>query len=438
MDNNTLMGIVIFICILFSAFFSGTETAFSTVNQVRLKSYADSGSKKAKRAKTALYICDNYDKTITTILIGNNIVNLGGSSLATVLCINIWGDIGAAIATGATTFLVLTFGEIIPKCIGKESSETIALYTAGILRVFMFVLYPIVMFFIGLKSIVIKMLRIKNDAPSVTEDELKYIINSIEEEGVLEQQEKELVQSALDFDEKTAFEILTPRVDMTAVDIDSDYETMKKTILEERFSRIPVYQGNYDNIIGIIHSRDFLEEMAMSVKPNIKKLIQPAQFVYKNQRLSDILTEFRKNKHHMAIVIDEYGGTLGLITMEDLLEEIVGEIWDEDEEEEKLFTKIEDGTYKVNGDMPLDEMFELFGMSTKNINSDSLTVGGFFLDKKGEIPKAGDSLEVDDLKITVMEIEDQRIITLLVGYADKEETGKDMAEEEENSKAVKK
>lgn len=421
MNENAIMGIVIFICILFSAFFSGTETAFSTVNQVRLKSYADSGSKKAKRAKTALYICDNYDKTITTILIGNNIVNLGGSSLATVLCINIWGDIGAAIATGATTFLVLTFGEIIPKCIGKESSETIALYTAGILRVFMFVLYPIALFFIGLKSIVIKMLRIKNDAPSVTEDELKYIINSIEEEGVLEQQEKELVQSALDFDEKTAFEILTPRVDMTAVDIDSDYEIMKKTILEERFSRIPVYQGNYDNIIGIIHSRDFLEEMAMSVKPNIKKLIQPAQFVYKNQRLSDILTEFRKNKHHMAIVIDEYGGTLGLITMEDLLEEIVGEIWDEDEEEEKLFTKIEDGTYKVSGDMPLEEVFGLFGVSTRNLDTDSITIGGFFLDKKGEIPKAGDSLEIDDLKITVMEIEDQRIITLLVGYSDKEE-----------------
>lgn len=421
MNENAIMGIVIFICILFSAFFSGTETAFSTVNQVRLKSYADSGSKKAKRAKTALYICDNYDKTITTILIGNNIVNLGGSSLATVLCMNIWGDMGAAIATGATTFLVLTFGEIIPKCIGKESSETIALYTAGILRVFMFVLYPIVLFFIGLKSIVIKMLRIKNDAPSVTEDELKYIINSIEEEGVLEQQEKELVQSALDFDEKTAFEILTPRVDMTAVDIDSDYEIMKKTILEERFSRIPVYQGNYDNIIGIIHSRDFLEEMAMSVKPNIKKLIQPAQFVYKNQRLSDILTEFRKNKHHMAIVIDEYGGTLGLITMEDLLEEIVGEIWDEDEEEEKLFTKIEDGTYKVSGDMPLEEVFGLFGVSTRNLDTDSITIGGFFLDKKGEIPKAGDSLEIDDLKITVMEIEDQRIITLLVGYSDKEE-----------------
>lgn len=421
MNENAIMGIVIFICILFSAFFSGTETAFSTVNQVRLKSYADSGSKKAKRAKTALYICDNYDKTITTILIGNNIVNLGGSSLATVLCMNIWGDMGAAIATGATTFLVLTFGEIIPKCIGKESSETIALYTAGILRVFMFVLYPIALFFIGLKSIVIKMLRIKNDAPSVTEDELKYIINSIEEEGVLEQQEKELVQSALDFDEKTAFEILTPRVDMTAVDIDSDYETMKKTILEERFSRIPVYQGNYDNIIGIIHSRDFLEEMAMSVKPNIKKLIQPAQFVYKNQRLSDILTEFRKNKHHMAIVIDEYGGTLGLITMEDLLEEIVGEIWDEDEEEEKLFTKIEDGTYKVSGDMPLEEVFGLFGVSTRNLDTDSITIGGFFLDKKGEIPKAGDALEIDDLKITVMEIEDQRIITLLVGYSDKEE-----------------
>lgn len=421
MDENTIMGIVIFICILFSAFFSGTETAFSTVNQVRLKSYADSGSKKAKKAKTALYICDNYDKTITAILIGNNIVNLGGSSLATVLCINIWGDVGAAIATGATTFLVLTFGEIIPKCIGKESSETIALHTAAILRAFIFIFYPIVMFFIGLKSLVIKMLRIKNDAPSVTEDELKYIINSIEEEGVLEQQEKELVQSALDFDEKTAFEIITPRVDMTAVDIDSDFETMKKTILEERYSRIPVYQGNYDNIIGIIHSRDFLEELAKGVKPNMKKLIQPAQFVYKNQRLSDILTEFRKNKHHMAVVIDEYGGTLGIITMEDLLEEIVGEIWDEDEEEEKLFTKIEDGTYKISGDMPLEEMFGLFGINPKNIDSDSVTVGGFFLDKKGEIPKAGDFLEIDDLKITVMEIEDQRIITLLAGYSDKDE-----------------
>ena len=230
MNSNFVYGIIIAVCVVLSAFFSCTETAFSCANRIRLKSYADSGN---KRALTALWVTDNYDKVITAILIGNNVVNLGCSSIATVLCMNLFGNSGAAIATGATTLLVLTFGEIIPKCFGKEVSDTIALYTAGIMKFLVYALLPLVYLFTALKSVVLKLAHIKKDQPSVTEDELKYIIDSIEEEGILEEQEKDLVQSALDFDEKTALEILTPRVDVVLIDAEDEVQNIKDIIFKE-------------------------------------------------------------------------------------------------------------------------------------------------------------------------------------------------------------
>ncbi len=405
------MGVSILILIILSAFFSSVETAFSTVNTIRLKHDAQNGSKKAQ---DALYITENYDKALTTVLIGNNIVNISCSSIATVLCINLFGDMGAAISTGAVTLLVLTFGEIMPKCIAKERADSYCLFTARALRILMTVFTPIVFIFIKMKSAALKRMHKNEKTPSVTEDELKYIIESIEEEGVLEQQERELVQSALDFDEKTVQEVLTPRVDITAIEVNDDVRDIAKLILSERYSRIPVYKDTLDNIIGILHTRDFLEAIVNGETPNIQKLIQPAYFIYKTKKLSKVLTDFKHKKLNIAIVSDEYGGTVGIVTMEDLLEEIVGEIWDEDEEIEHMYKELPDGSYEISGDMDIDEMLELFALDPKTIQSESVSVGGWVLEMLGSIPNEGDSFQFDPLFITVTEVSEQRITKLVI------------------------
>ncbi|MBQ9247350.1 MAG: HlyC/CorC family transporter [Ruminococcus sp.] len=406
MSTNAVYGVIIAVLILLSAFFSGVETAFSFANTIRLKSLADNGS---KRAKNALWVCDNFDKALTAILIGNNVVNLGCSSLATILCLDLFKNYGAAIATGATTLLVLTFGEVIPKCIGKEKSDGIVLHTGLLLKVLTYVLTPLVVLFTGLKTLVMKIGHIKKDSPSVTEDELKYIIETIEEEGILEEQESELVQSALEFDEKTAQEILTPRVDVTVIDIDDSKEEIHDLIIRERYSRIPVYEGDIDNIIGILHTRDYLEKV-IDGEADIRDLLIPAHFIYKNQKLSDILTDFRENKLHIAIVTDEYGGFLGIVTMEDLLEEIVGDIWDEDEDVEHTCSKLGEGKYLVSGDMDLNELFELFRIKP-NDDIESNSVGGFIVEQFGDIPIRGQHVTYEGVTFTVKRVKNRRIIS---------------------------
>lgn len=406
MSTNAVYGVIIAVLILLSAFFSGVETAFSFANTIRLKSLADNGN---KRAKNALWVCDNFDKALTAILIGNNVVNLGCSSLATILCIDLFKNYGAAIATGATTLLVLTFGEVIPKCIGKEKSDGIVLHTGLLLKVLTYILTPLVVLFTGLKTLVMKIGHIKKDSPSVTEDELKYIIETIEEEGILEEQESEMVQSALEFDEKTAQEILTPRVDVTVIDIDDSKEEIHDLIIRERYSRIPVYEGDIDNIIGILHTRDYLEKV-IDGEADIRDLLIPAHFIYKNQKLSDILNDFRANKLHIAIVTDEYGGFLGIVTMEDLLEEIVGDIWDEDEDVEHTCTKLGDDKYLVSGDMDLSELFELFDIKPDD-DIESNSVGGFIVEQFGDIPIRGQHVTYEGVTFTVKRVKNRRIIS---------------------------
>ena len=371
-------------------------------------------SKGNKKAKNALFITENFDKALTTILIGNNVVNLGCSSLATVLCMNIFQNFAAAISTGLTTILVLTFGEIIPKCIGKEKSEAVALNTAIILKGLMIVLTPLSFLFIAIKTGALKLLNIRNDSPTVTEDELKYIIEHSENEGVLEEEESEMVQSALEFDEKSAFEVLTPRVDMLALDIDDDFETNKNKILTERYSRVPVYKENLDNILGILYTRDYLEELIDGKTPDIKLLINDAFFTYKSRKLSALMNDLRKNQVNMAIVTDEYGGTLGIVTMEDLIEEIVGEIYDEDEDIEKEYTKLRENCYFVSGDLEFDQLLELTDREDFNNDTESHTVGGFIFEHMGRIPKEGDKFEIDGLSFEVYKVEERRIISAIV------------------------
>jgi len=415
-NKNIIMGLSIGLLIVVSACCSCMETAFSVVNTIRLRHKSDNGNKKAKKA---LYICEHFDHALIAILIVNNVANLGSSSLATILCINIFGNMGAAVSTGVLTFLVLTFGEIIPKCIGKENSELISLYMSDALRGLMVLLKPLIFFFIKIKTLISNVISVNDNNPSVTEAELKYIIESIEEQGVLEEQESEMVQSALEFDEKAVAEILTPRVDLTAIDLEGDSEHNTYVVMTERYSRIPVYRGSIDNIVGILHSRDYLEALVINNRqPDIEKLLQPAYFIYKNKKLSAILNEFKKQKFHIAVVTDEYGGTLGIVTMEDLLEEIVGEIWDEDEEIERPYQKISERKYRISGDMELKDMLDLFEIDVKKSNSDSVTAGGFIADNFGRIPSSGESFVFEELTIKVETVFEQRVITAIVELKD--------------------
>lgn len=413
--NPWLIVALIIILIACSAFFSSTETAYSSVSKIRLKNYAENGNKKAK---TALYISENYDKALSTILVGNNIVNIAASSLGTLLFVSFLGDAtGTLVSTIVLTIVVLIFGEVSPKNLAIENSEKICLSSATTLRVLMTIFTPITFLLLKLNALITKFSS-KNKAkePTVTEDELKYIVESIEEEGVLEEQESELVQSALEFDEKTAYDILTPRVDMLAIDMEESKEKILHLILTERYSRIPVYQENIDNIIGILHTRDYLEEVINNRDPDLKSLIQPAYFIYRSKKLSSLLADFKYKKLHIAVVTDDYGGTLGIVTMEDLLEQLVGDIWDEDEEVEQKYKTLAPNKYEVSGDLNINDMLELIDKDSRYIDSDSKSVGGWVIEQIGDIPEKGDTFTFRELTITVDDIEDQRVNSVTMIY----------------------
>ena len=418
--EDWLFYLLLLFCIICSAFFSSSETAYTTVNKIRLQQYADQGN---KRAKTALFIAENYDRTLTTILIGNNIVNIAASSMATVLFVKYFGPAGAAISTAVMTVLILIFGEVLPKSFAKESSEKLALGFAGLMRLLMTIFWPVVFLFIQLKKGVKRLSPLKKEeSPSVTEQELKYIVESIEGEGVLEKQEGELVQHALEFDEKTVQEVLTPRVDMITIDLEDSLQTNIDLVLKERFSRIPVCRGSSDRIVGILHTKDLLEALVRRETVDLPAMVQPVLFVYKTKKLSALLTDLKRSKSHVAIVTDDYGGTVGMVTMEDLLEELVGDIWDEDEEIVREFVQVDPEHYLISGDLTIRELFEKLGIPFSNLESNHSSCGGWALEALGHIPKTGESFQFKNLTITVREMDDQRITKLSVCVKKSEES----------------
>ena len=408
-----LSGIIVLLVML-SAFFSSAETAYSSVSQIRLKSYADAGNRKAKKA---YFISEKYDKALSTILVGNNIVNIAASSLATLLFVGFFGEAnGTILSTVVLTIIILIFGEVMPKNIAKENSEKTAMSSSGPLYLLMVIFTPVTFLLLKLSDLAKKLASHGQGkkTPTVTEDELKYIVESIEDEGVLEEQESELVQSALEFDEKTAYDILTPRVDLTALDIEADSESIKETIISERYSRIPVYSGSIDNIIGILHTRDYLEALLSDEKPDLRKLIQPPYFIYRSKKLSSILADFKYKRLHIAVVTDDYGGTLGIVTMEDLLEQLVGDIWDEDEEIENKYKKLSDNKYEISGDMHIYDMLDLIGKDGKYIDCENKSVGGWVIEQLGCIPESGAQFVFKELTVTVNTVEDNRITGVTV------------------------
>lgn len=411
-DLWTLFSLMVLIAL--SAFFSASEMALSSVNRVRLRAMSENGDLRAQRA---LDLTENFDRTLSVILIGNNVVNIAAASMATVFATRLLPNGGVAIATFATTLVILVFGEVMPKSVAKENAEALSLSFGGMLSVMCFLLTPLSILFVKLQALVSRLCGQKENQPLVTEQELKNIIETIEEEGVLDEQRSELMQSALDFDETTVQEVLTPRVDMTAINIDDPPDKTRDIILAERFSRIPVYERSLDNIIGILYARDYLEAALSGERPvQLRPLLAKPLFVHKTQRISSLLSEFKKERLHMAVVIDDFGGTMGIVSLEDLLEELVGEIYDEDEEATEDFVELSDGVYRISGDFSVEEVMERIGYEERDFESEFATLGGWALQQLGRIPQSGDSFEYNGITVTIEEMDDQRIVTLNVAY----------------------
>ncbi len=409
--------------IILSAFFSASETAFSSVNLIRLRQYAEDGRSGAKKA---LNVAERFDEVLLAILIGNNIVNLASASLATIVATEVLhlGASGAPIATAVMTILIIIFGEILPKSYAKENSESLALAIGTIYYYMIIIMKPLIKIFMVLKEFVAKLYRKKDDEPSVTEDELNVIIDTMEEEGVLQQDEVEMLQSVLDLSETFVKDIMTPRVDVIAVDVHDSTEHIKNVFLEEKYSRIPVYDESRDNIVGILYERDLFSaiiERGSTEDIVIADIMRDPMYVSYTMRVSDLLTRLQLEKQHLAIVADEYGGTAGLVTMEDVLEEVVGEIYDEHDEEEQFFTKKSDTLYEVKADIELDELFDIMDIDL-DIPEDAYSLGSWMYSKIEDIPNIGDMYQYHNLVFTIIEVEDRRIKRVKIEVMDPTQT----------------
>ncbi len=392
------MIILMLVLMILSALFSSSETAFACVNKIRLKHRADQGDKRAARA---LRVAERYEDALTAILVGNNVANIGSSSLATVLFTQWIGDAGAAVSTVVMTLLVLTFCEVLPKSYAKSHAESLSLMFASALTGLIVLMTPFVKFF----DLLSRLFKSKDDSPSVTEDELMYIIDEIEEEGVLEQQESDLVISALQFDETTVNEILIPRVKIVGIPCDASLDTIRDLFLSSHYSRFPVYDKTLDNIVGIITNKEFFR-LIHGMYQNLDDILQDVIYIPSTKRISEILHEMQHSKTHMAVVVDQYGGTKGIVTLEDILEELVGDIYDESDEIINEFTKTAPHTYTVEGSFSISDLRD--GLEEEDIPSEqpetaSTSVGGWISELLGHIPSKGETAEWGRFHFTVLE-----------------------------------
>ncbi|MDD3348595.1 MAG: hemolysin family protein [Bacilli bacterium] len=431
--------LLLFILLLMaSAFFSSTETAYSSVNLIRLRNYLE---EKKKGAKKAVYIAEKFDVALTTILVGNNFVNIAATTVATFIASQTilnptWSNI---ISTVLMTIIILTFGEIIPKANAKENAEKTALRNSGVMFILIKVLWPITYLFIKLRKGLFKKKAQNATSPMVTEDELESIIDTMETEGVIDKDNAELLQSAIDLSEKTVYDIMTPRVDIIAIEINDTIDKIRDQFLEYQFSRMPVYEGDKDHILGVLRERDFFATLILNKEVNIRKLLSEPLYVSKSTKVDDLLRKMQIEKTHFAIVSDEYGGTSGVVTMEDALEELVGEIYDEyDDEEIEKITKIDENKYLLSSDMEVEELYEELKLGFPPY-SKYANIGGMLYEASEVTPYEGMKLTFDAeyeeesienpvhifyrLEYTIKKVENRRIrlVELLIREVDMED-----------------
>ena len=377
--------VALVILVGFSAFFSASETAFSSLNQIRLKSRAEDGDSSAARV---LAMAEQYDKLLSTILIGNNIVNIAAASIGTILFTRMLGaERGATVSTIVLTIIVLIFGEVTPKSLAKEMPERVATAVSPFLVLLMALMTPLTWLFTQWKKLLGHFVH-SGEADTITEGELMTMVSEAENDGELTDRESELIRSAIEFDDVEVEEILTPRVDVVAVEDDIPLEELAQTFAESGYSRLPVYHGTIDNIIGVVHEKDFyIARLKKATK--IDDLVVPTLYTTGSTQISQLLRTLREQHHHMAVVVDEYGGTEGIITLEDILEELVGEIWDEHDEVTEDFRKQSDGSWLVSGSASVDDLYEELDLP-EDEDIDSNTVNGLVQEKTCHLPKVGD------------------------------------------------
>lgn len=410
------LSIVIVVLIALSSFFSGTETAYSCANKIKLKSMVALGK---KNAKAVLKFADEgYDKLVTAILVGNNIVNITASALATLLFSSLIADqnLAATVSTAVLTVLVLLFGEITPKYLASVYPEKFCFIVYPLMQFFYWILYPVCKIFDGFKWLLTKIFKLKKDE-TITDEELMSLVDEAEESGTLKEDESELVRSALEFDDLKVEDILVPRVDVYAVEEDSTMDEVRQTFEKTGYSRLPVYKDTIDNVIGLIHERDFFSSYIKG-ETEISHLVQDIVFTTEFTRISVLLKQLQKKKIHMAAVSDEYGGLVGIVTLEDILEELVGEIWDEHDEEEVLFGKIAEEEYWVDGKCALGDFLALYDMEEEDDNFEANTVGGWASEAYGEIPPVGEVLRLRNLDIKIVKATKQKVLKIRSKRAD--------------------
>ncbi len=405
--------ILIVICIIFSAIFSASEISYASLSRVKLRKAAEAGD---RGANTAVGIAENFEKALITILIGNNLVNIASSAIATVIAIGLFGNSGAGIATVVMTVLIITFGEISPKLIASRMPEKFACFISPLIKLLIIITTPIVVVLNAFVALVSRIWQKQAVTEIVTEDDLETIFETVEDEGVVDEDTVDLLQSALDFDDVLAYEIITPRVDVEAIDIEDSSEEIKEQIMSTTYSRLPVYEDNIDNIIGVCHVNLTLKALANGEKLDLRKLMMKPNFVHKTMALDDVFEVMQNKDTHMVVVTDEYGGTMGILTMEDVLEQIVGDIWDEKDEIDEELVEISPNLYEVDADMRIEDLFYELDMNERDFDDDNATLGGWAIEMLLGYPQVGDSFDYKNLSFKVAETEGMRVTSLLVEY----------------------
>ena len=412
MDSDSIRYIIFLgLLIAASGFFSASETAYTSLNRMRLKELAESGDKKAT---LALSLADNYDTLLSTILVGNNIVNILASSLATILFVTYFPVTGVTISTIVMTILVLIFGEISPKSIAKERPEAFAVNAAPFLRIGMIMLTPVNFFFKSWKKLLNKLFTFEA-SESISEKELLFLVDEAQNSGGIENHEHQLIRSAITFNELEVQDILTPRVDVVGTDVNSSLEEIETLFLTEGYSRIVLYDDSIDKVVGVLHQKDFYAFVKNNADTetthSIQSIVKDVIWTPANMKISKLLKQLQLEKAHLAIISDEYGGTIGIVTLEDILEELVGEIWDEHDEVTEEVVKIDESTYRIAASANLDKVLSLFGIEEEFISN---TVSGFVMEQMGKLPDEGDSFVYYNLKITVTKVRFRRILETFV------------------------
>ena len=413
MDTDGSITQLIFLAVLIflSALFSSAETAFLSTNKIRLRNLQEEGEKKAD---LVLFMLDNQNKLISALLVGNNIVNIGSSALATKMATEAFGNAGVGIATGIMTLLVLVFGEVIPKNLAAAHAETWAMFIAPFIRLVSFVLTPVVFLLTKLSDFVVHFSKSDDEEdPTITEDEFKILVNVGQEEGVLDESESEMINSIFEFDETVVKAIMVPRIDIVAVDVEDSINEALRIIVDGGHSRIPAYEESIDNIVGILYAKDIFAHLDADFDTmKVKELLRPAYYIPETKKVSDLLNELRLKKVHMAIILDEYGGTNGLVTIEDLIEEIIGDIQDEYDVEDDLIVMHGEDHLVADARAPIGDVEDAFDVELDEEileDSEADTIGGLAFEHLGGIPAVGDEVTVGRFLIRIVDVSGRRI-----------------------------